>query len=243
MPANTEVVNLIDQFIAHVSEYLVYDQLCKIAEATVERTDVFGKAATGREWAEAQHRMHVAASPIRRDGPRLAEALEKHGINSRNVLAIVHCASGGGGADALRPRWRRWKVQLQRTALRLGIDGGAGEVGGQGGENESAAVKPGTKTPTATGIEDHNDTDAQARALGVLAAHPDWTVSAVAKATGVSRTTLYTWPKFRTARAVIQDAGRDHRTARSVTRGKPHRRRTTPDTLDDTQDDTSAEFS
>ena len=42
------------------------------------------------------------------------------------------------------------------------------------------------------------------RALGLLAAHPDWTDTQIAKAIGVHRTTLYkpAWRKYRAARAI-----------------------------------------
>jgi hypothetical protein len=53
--------------------------------------------------------------------------------------------------------------------------------------------------------------DKNARVMGLLAAHPDWTDTEIAKAAGVSRTSLYRWSKFKLAReAQRQTASPDH---------------------------------
>lgn len=44
----------------------------------------------------------------------------------------------------------------------------------------------------------------EARALAVLTEHPDWTDKQIAEAAGVNRTTLYTYSRFKQARAVLQ---------------------------------------
>lgn len=48
----------------------------------------------------------------------------------------------------------------------------------------------------------------EAKALAVLAEHPDWTDKRIAEEAGVSRTTLYRYPKFREARKLIQEQGK-----------------------------------
>ena len=45
------------------------------------------------------------------------------------------------------------------------------------------------------------------RALATLVAHPDWTVTKIAKVVGVSRTTVYGWPKFMAA-VKVRESGR-----------------------------------
>lgn len=50
--------------------------------------------------------------------------------------------------------------------------------------------------------------DAESRALGVLAAHPDWTDEAIAQGADVARTSLYRWPRFKAARKAARNAGR-----------------------------------
>ncbi len=57
---------------------------------------------------------------------------------------------------------------------------------------------------------------ALARALGVLAAHPDWTDKKIAAEAGVSRTSLYKWPTYVRARAAARQAGKAHRATRAI---------------------------
>jgi hypothetical protein len=54
------------------------------------------------------------------------------------------------------------------------------------------------------------DLDPEARALALLTMHPEWSDTRIAKEAGVSRTTLYDWPKFKLASALLK-AGRNDR--------------------------------
>lgn len=60
----------------------------------------------------------------------------------------------------------------------------------------------------APNLDDDAAADPQSRALGLLAAHPDWSDAAIAKAAGVSRTSIYRWPRYVTAREALRSAGR-----------------------------------
>jgi len=67
----------------------------------------------------------------------------------------------------------------------------------------------------------------EAMALGLLADHPEWTDTKIAKAAGVARTTLYSWPRYKMARDALQQRSNDRRRGR-----RP--RQVSPDTSDDT---------
>lgn len=94
-------------------------------------------------------------------------------------------------ADVAAGRLSTLRDELSRAA-RLAppiADGGGCES--QGGSLDEAAVM-----------------DPQSRALAVLAAHPGWTDTAIAKAAGVNRTSLYKWPRYKMARGVARASGR-----------------------------------
>lgn len=72
----------------------------------------------------------------------------------------------------------------------------------------------------------------EARALGLLADHPEWTDTSIANAVPCARSTLYKWRKYVQARAVLKESGRAGR--RRWARG---------DTLGDAEGDTSDDSS
>jgi len=69
----------------------------------------------------------------------------------------------------------------------------------------------------------------EARALAALTDHADWTDTKIAEAAGVNRTTLYTYPRFVQARALLRANGP---TSKDRRRGRTRKR--LPDTLPDT---------
>ena len=103
----------LERFIADVTLYLT--------SARVLQASAHAHSAT---WDLAKP-SHDAAKKLLADGRPVAEALEACGGSASSVLAILHHVEGGGGADggaaadAIRPFWREWKVELQRTAMRL----------------------------------------------------------------------------------------------------------------------------
>jgi hypothetical protein len=54
------------------------------------------------------------------------------------------------------------------------------------------------------------DLDPEARALAMLSMHPGWTDTKIAREVGVARTTLYDWPRYKNARALLK-AGKNDR--------------------------------
>ena len=108
---------LIGQFIECVGNYLAFRSVAEhaslaVAKATHDNPD-FDRIMelSGRKNQEANH--------IRKCGPALAQTLERMKKDSTGVLKIAHCASGGGGAEAVIPLWTDIKVELQRIAINL----------------------------------------------------------------------------------------------------------------------------
>jgi hypothetical protein len=60
----------------------------------------------------------------------------------------------------------------------------------------------GTQHAVSAGEPAADQLSAEAKALAVLADHPDWTNTAIAEAAGVVRTSLYRFPRFMQAREV-----------------------------------------
>ncbi|MGD0786128.1 MAG: hypothetical protein ABR969_09995 [Sedimentisphaerales bacterium] len=54
-----------------------------------------------------------------------------------------------------------------------------------------------------------NNLTGEALALAMLVQHPDWSDTKIAKAVGVSRTTLYDWPKFKKAKEALKQGKND----------------------------------
>ena len=111
---------------------------------------------------------------------------------------------------------------------------------------KSATPESVSKPPQA-GVADADPETApskEAKALGVLTEHPEWTNKKIAETVGVARTTLYKWPKYVAARKVLTEAGRDHRKRRSDSKGRDKRGdrrrhgKAMGDTFGDTQGDT-----
>jgi len=69
----------------------------------------------------------------------------------------------------------------------------------------------------------------EARALAMLTDHPDWSDTRIAKAVGVNRTTLYDFPKFKKARALLKGNAPQRTDRRKGRTGKR-----LPDTSSDT---------
>jgi hypothetical protein len=74
----------------------------------------------------------------------------------------------------------------------------------------------------------------EARALGVLTAHPDWSDTKIANAAHINRTTLYTYPRFMQARAIMKANGPTPTDRRRRKTEIARLRRRQPDTLPDT---------
>ncbi|MFH0983757.1 MAG: hypothetical protein V2A79_19755 [Planctomycetota bacterium] len=70
-------------------------------------------------------------------------------------------------------------------------------------ESPTTALELATTAPV-SGDGETPELTGEAKALGLLVAHPTWTDKKIAKATGVNRTTLYTWEKFKGARAMLR---------------------------------------
>ena len=78
-------------------------------------------------------------------------------------------------------------------------------------EAEACELLASLLTSTQLSEEQPPDGDAMAplsRALGCLAAHPDWTDTKIAKRVGVSRTSLYRMRQYVQARAIMKQYGR-----------------------------------
>lgn len=80
--------------------------------------------------------------------------------------------------------------------------------------------------------------DLESRLLGVLAAHPDWTVQRIADAVGVVRQTPYKSEIFKKARATMREAGKSKFATNRSDRRRGRTGRSVGDTLGDTHGDT-----
>lgn len=93
-------------------------------------------------------------------------------------------------------------------------------------EDEAAAISGALGSSNRLVSRASGRKSALARALGVLAAHPDWTDKRIAAEAGVSRTSLYAWPVYVRARAFARQAGKAHRASRAVRDSVQSRKRT-----------------
>ena len=71
------------------------------------------------------------------------------------------------------------------------------------------------------------DLSAEARALAMLSMHPGWTDTKIAREVGVARTTLYDWPRYKNARALLK-AGKNDRPGAEICQAVRRRRRLKP---------------
>ena len=61
----------------------------------------------------------------------------------------------------------------------------------------------------------------------MLSMHPGWTDTKIAREVGVARTTLYDWPRYKNARALLK-AGKNDRPAHEICQAVRRRRRLKP---------------
>lgn len=134
-PTNSELADLIERFIAHVKDYLTWDFTRDLSLSVLDLKTDTERKLDGIE--KAAHRVGDARNAILKEGPALAQAMEKIGEDSSGVLSIVHFADGAGGPRAIRPEWRQIKIPLQRLAARLRLPAqadGFGSFPGGGGK-------------------------------------------------------------------------------------------------------------
>ncbi len=171
-------------------------------------------------------------SGVRHSPPTKAEIvrwrlwLTEHGVPDEEVKALTY----GEAYVRMKRLWLREhekeeiESMIAHLSQRLGKRTGqaADSVGGKQGQNQNAAQK-------------RNVIAGEALALGLLAEHPDWSDIQIARAVGVSRTTLYTWPKYMKAKDILRQAKKDQRKGFKNTE-TGHIEAWEPDTLADTSD-------
>jgi hypothetical protein len=73
---------------------------------------------------------------------------------------------------------------------------------------ELRRIEAAAATGQTTGGAENPPVSKESLALATLAEHPDWSDAKIAQEIGCSRTTLYRWPRFRKARAILREGKR-----------------------------------
>ena len=200
----------ITQFIKHVGDYFSYSNAVRydldlLALQNKQRMVV---PSTTARIADCDHKHYVAGAEALKLGRALAVELEAAGFNTTDLLRFLHMMDCGGGAGRAGKLWADLKASLDRFKIRSAIGKGT---------RDGEAATPGTAVVMS----------GEARALGVLAAHPDWTNKRIAQTAGIHVSTLYRSVRFKQARDAMGKPSRPDRR-----RGRTGKRRC--DTLCDT---------
>ncbi len=113
----------IDEILRAVQDASAWQQLFAIRAQNLINSRKCGRIPSesdGEPLIEAQANERQALAVIYTTGNRLAEALERIGVDSSDVLYLVNTTTlHGGGSDAIWPTWPDRKVRLQQLAMRL----------------------------------------------------------------------------------------------------------------------------
>lgn len=107
----------VTQFIAHVDRYLQHDAMATFWLKPTRPTH------RGEAEKLAEKGLHFKGlcceerNAITKLGGQIAETMESQGFDSRELLALVNAADGGGGPSAFRPLWPSAKAMLQQYAI------------------------------------------------------------------------------------------------------------------------------
>jgi hypothetical protein len=178
---------------------------CLVRAVTRQRTGLV--EIFGFKWAIA----HEAAAETARKFQHARHFLDK----PKALYALAWDIVGGEAGRAIAAEFDALDEHIRQEYL-----------WGIADQNSAAIERPSTSMD--------NTMSSEARALGVLTQHTDWSIKEIAYAVGVNRTTLYTYPLFVQARKIMKANGP---TATDRRRGRTGKR--LPDTLPDTEPGTS----